>query len=217
VLQALLPSQYFFNIQPTSETMKNKFLGAVVIGAALCFANCQQPATPAPEAAKPSETPEKRGEYLVSVLGCDDCHTPKNMGPQGPAPDMSRRFMGHPADDPFKADDTMKKLVGEQFVAVFSPGMTAAVGPWGTSFAANLTPDDTGLGPWTEAQFIKALREGKSKGLDGTRPIMPPMPIPSYKHLSEDDLKAMYAYLRSVKPIKNVVPNIQLAPPPPAG
>ena len=171
--------------------------------------NCQQqPAekSAAAETAAPKEDPVKRGEYLVTVLGCDDCHTPKNMTPQGPAADMSRRFMGHPAEEPFAVDD-IKKAISERFVAVFSPGMTAAAGPWGISYAANITSDDTGIGTWTEAQFIKAIREGKSKGMDGTRPILPPMPIPSYRHLTDDDLKAMFAYLKTVNPVKNVVPN----------
>lgn len=174
-----------------------------------CFTSCQQQPAEKPattEAPAPKEDPAKRGEYLVTVLGCDDCHTPKNMTPQGPAPDMSRRFMGHPADEPFTTDDK-KKLIAEQHIAIFSPGMTAAAGPWGVSYAANLTPDDTGLGAWTEAQFIKALREGKSKGMDNTRPILPPMPIPSYRNLTDDDLKAIFAYLKTVNPVKNTVPN----------
>jgi hypothetical protein len=84
--------------------------------------------------------------------------------------------------------------------------MTAAAGPWGVSYAANITPDDTGMGAWTEAQFIKAIREGKSKGMEGTRPILPPMPWPLYRSMTDDDLKAVYAYLKTIKPIKNVVP-----------
>lgn len=189
--------------------MKTRLFPALCLLFAISWlTNCQQQPAEKPataEAQAPKEDPVKRGEYLVSVLGCDDCHTPKNMGPQGPAPDMSRRFMGHPADEPFAADD-LKKAISERFVAVFSPGMTAAAGPWGVSYAANITSDDTGIGTWTEAQFIKAIREGKSKGMDGTRPILPPMPIPSYRHLTDDDLKAIFAYLKTVNPVKNVVP-----------
>lgn len=170
------------------------------------MSNCQQQtAEPTAAPATTVTDPVKRGEYLVSILGCDDCHTPKNMTPQGPAPDMTRRFMGHPADEPFTTDDK-KQLVDEQHVAIFSAGMTAAAGPWGVSYAANITPDDTGMGAWTEAQFIKAIREGKSKGMEGTRPILPPMPWPLYRSMTDDDLKAVYAYLKTIKPIKNVVP-----------
>lgn len=174
----------------------------------LCLTNCQQQTAEKPavaETAVAKETPVQRGEYLSNILGCDDCHTPKNMTPQGPVPDMARRFMGHPADEPFEASD-LKKPISERFLAVFSPGMTAAAGPWGISYAANITPDDTGIGTWTEAQFIKAIREGKSKGMDGTRPILPPMPWPGYAKMTDDDLKALFAYMKTMKPIKNVVP-----------
>ncbi len=147
-----------------------------------------------------------RGEYLVNVLGCDDCHTPKTMTPQGPIPDMSRRFIGHPATEVFVLDDEKKSFIKKENVSIFSPGMTAAAGPWGLSYAANITSDVTGIGAWTEAQFIKALREGKTKGLDDTRPILPPMPWPSYRNLSDDDLKAVFAYLQALPPQRNVVP-----------
>jgi len=113
--------------------------------------------------------------------------------------------MGHPSAEAFSLADK-KELIAAQQVAVFSAGMTAAAGPWGVSFAANLTSDDTGIGVWSEAQFIKAMREGKSKGLDNTRPLLPPMPWPSYKNLNDDDLKAVFAFLKTVKPIENVVP-----------
>ena len=102
--------------------------------------------------------------------------------------------------------DDKKKLISEQHVAVFSPGLTAIAGEWGVSYAANLTPDDTGIGAWTESQFFKAIREGKSKGLDGTRPLLPPMPWQVYRNMTDEDLKSVFAYLKTVKPIKNVVP-----------
>lgn len=149
----------------------------------------------------------KRGEYLVNAVGCDDCHTPKIMTALGPEPDTSRRFMGHPAAEPFDSDEVMKGLVSRTHVGIFSSGFTATIGDWGVSYAANLTPDDTGIGAWTEEQFFKAIREGKSKGLDGTRPLLPPMPWTVYRNFSDDDLKSIFAYLKSVKPIQNVVPN----------
>jgi hypothetical protein len=83
---------------------------------------------------------------------------------------------------------------------------TAAVGPWGTSFAANLTPDQTGIGTWTEEQFIRAMKQGKWKGLENSRNLLPPMPWQGYSQLPEDDLKAIFAYLKSIKPIYNSVP-----------
>lgn len=148
----------------------------------------------------------KRGEYLVAISGCNDCHSPKIMTAQGPAPDPARLLSGHPADEALPAITDPKMIAPGQW-ALFNSGLTAAVGPWGTTFAANLTPDDTGLGNWTYAQFSKAIREGKSKGMEGTRPILPPMPWFNYANMTEDDLQAVFAYLKSIKPIKNAVPN----------
>lgn len=85
--------------------------------------------------------------------------------------------------------------------------LTAWVGPWGVTFSANLTPDPTGIGGWTEQQFIYALREGKFKGLPNSRPILPPMPWQSIGRMTDDELKAIFSYLKSIKPINNAVPN----------
>lgn len=185
------------------------FLALSLFAAIFWLSNCQQNAEKPQtvEANISKEAQVKRGEYLVSFAMCDDCHTPKVMTPEGPKFDMSRRFSGHRSDEPFDSDADKKKLVTEQHIAIFSPGLTAAVGPWGVSYAANLTPDDTGIGNWTEAQFMKAIREGKSKGMDGTRPLLPPMPWEVVRNMSDEDLKAVFAYLKSVKPVKNVVPN----------
>lgn len=145
----------------------------------------------------------KRGEYLVNVIGCDDCHTPKKLGPNGPEPDMDLRFSGHPSGmalASYKSSDIKSWLL-------FTHDLTAAVGPWGTSYSANLTSDDSGIGTWTEGQFIKALREGKLKGRDDTRPLLPPMPWPNFAKATDEDLKAMFAYFKSTKPIKNIVPS----------
>ena len=96
---------------------------------------------------------------------------------------------------------------------IVTADLTSWVGPWGTSYTANLTSDETGIGSWKEEQFIKALREGKLKGLDNTRPLLPPMPWQTYRFMRDEELKAVFAYLKSTKPIKNVVPQ----PLPPAG
>lgn len=148
----------------------------------------------------------KRGDYLVTVMVCDDCHTPKKMTPNGPEPDLTRRLSGHPANEVFLADDLKNKLIKDEQVAVFSAGLTAIAGSWGVSYAANLTPDETGTGNWTEANFFKAIREGKYKGMDGGRSLLPPMPWQQYRNLSDADLKAIFAYIKSLKPINNMVP-----------
>lgn len=157
-----------------------------------------------PETAVASDDLVTHGEYLVNTLGCDDCHSPKRMGPQGPEVIPELRLSGYQANNPLVEADTNTLKKGW---VLFSPDLTSAVGPWGRSFAANLTSDGTGIGNWKEEQFIKAIREGKYKGLDNSRPLMPPMPWFNYKHLSDKDLKSLFAYLKSTKPVNNLVPN----------
>lgn len=144
----------------------------------------------------------KRGGYLVQISGCSDCHTPLKMTDQGPAPDMDRFLSGHPAEVTLASFDP---AVGKDYV-LFNMTNTAAIGPWGTSYSANLTPDATGIGSWTEAQFSRALRQGKSKGMENGRPLLPPMPWMNYTNMTDEDLSAIFAYLQSIKPVKNLVP-----------
>lgn len=196
--------------------MKTILLSASLFAIGLVLFSCSQSeptSPPAAEAASQKPTPEeltKRGEYLVGIMGCDDCHSPKIMTDQGPAPDPERRLSGHPANEPLPAI-TDKRMIGPGQWALFNMGLTGAVGPWGTSFAANLTPHETGIGTWTLEQFTKALREGKLKGLDNGRMLLPPMPWVNYRHLTDDDLAAVFAFLKSLKPVDNVPP----APVPP--
>lgn len=147
----------------------------------------------------------KRGSYLVTITGCDDCHTPKKMGPMGPEPDMSLRFSGFRADIPMPAIDTN---IIKKGLILGNGDLTGWVGPWGASFAANISSDETGIGNWTEEQFKKAITEGKWKGIDGNRSLLPPMPWQNFSHLSDMDVKAIFAFLKSSKPIKNVEPVI---------
>ena len=84
---------------------------------------------------------------------------------------------------------------------------TAASGPWGTSFAANLTPHETGIGSWTYDQFELAMRHGKFKGMENSRTLLPPMPWQTYQNLTDQDTKAIFDYLKSVPAVANVVPN----------
>jgi mono/diheme cytochrome c family protein len=149
----------------------------------------------------------KRGQFLVQVGGCSDCHAPWKMGPNGPEPDLSRGLTGHPEG---LAMPPAPKLAGP-WLWVGGATNTAYAGPWGVSYASNLTPDnDTGIGRWREEDFIKALRTGKHAGVG--RPIMPPMPWTAYRHYPDADLKAMFAYLRAQPPVRNKVPDYQ--PPP---
>jgi hypothetical protein len=144
----------------------------------------------------------ERGKYLVAFGTCSDCHTPHKMGPQGPAPDMQRFMSGHPDNAKLPPPPG---LPAGPWVAV-TVGDTAWSGPWGISYSANLTPDrETGLGVWTEEMFLKAMRTGKHMGAG--RNILPPMPWEGLAKLTEEDLKSIYAYLRTIPPVRNQVPN----------
>lgn len=145
----------------------------------------------------------KWGEHLVTISGCNDCHTPKKMTPQGPVPDESLMLSGHPEKMP--APDVDRKEMESKGLIV-TQDLTAWVGPWGISYAANITPDATGIGSWQESNFITALREGKFKGMTSARNLLPPMPWQLFKEMSDDEIKAIFAYLKSIKPVKNIVP-----------
>ena len=159
------------------------------------------------------ESQVKWGEHLVTIGGCNDCHTPKKMGPNGPENDMSLMLSGHPAQQPPPAFDS-KEAAAKGLIVTQS--FTAWTGPWGTTYAVNLTSDSTGIGNWKEAQFVTALREKKWMGLDGTRPLMPPMSMMPATLMTEDELKAIFAYLKTTPAIKNVQPAAMLLPPPAA-
>lgn len=145
-----------------------------------------------------------RGEYLVNTIGCDDCHSPKRMGAHGPELIPELRFSGFQKDGKLPPAD--KKAVQNGW-ALFAPDLTAAVGPWGISYASNISSDSTGIGGWKEENFMRALREGKFKGLEGGRQLLPPMPWPNFRKLTDEDLKSIFAYLKSTKPVNNAVPN----------
>lgn len=150
-----------------------------------------------------SQDLQKRGEYLVTIMGCNDCHTPKIMTGQGPVPDGTRLLSGHPAGQILPEISSPEIL---RDYALFSNDLTATIGPWGTSFAANLTPDPSGLGNWSFENFERVFREGKFKGLENGRPILPPMPWQNLQNISDEDLNAIWIYLKSIPPVKNVVP-----------
>ncbi len=145
----------------------------------------------------------ERGKYLVNTIGCTDCHTPKMMTDNGPEPNPELFLSGHPSSEKLPPLDPSSV---KGYLA-FNMGLTAAVGPWGTSFAANLTPDNTGIGNWTEEQFLTSIKEGKYKGMMNSRTLLPPMPWQQYRMLTDDDLKSIFKYLETINPIENVVPS----------
>ena len=161
---------------------------------------------PASAAAAPAAAPASAnvggGGYLVVVMGCNDCHTPYKMGKNGLEPDMSRMLSGHPENLKMPPPPKLQEPWG----MVGAVTNTAWAGPWGISYTSNITPDqNTGIGIWTEDMFIKAMRTGKHMGT--SRTILPPMPWPWYGQMRDEELKAIFAYLKSIPPIHNRVPD----------
>lgn len=150
----------------------------------------------------------ERGQYLVTALACTDCHTPWVVGPQGPAPDETRLLSGHPEA---LVMPPAPRLAEGPWTTVVSGTNTAWAGPWGVSYTANLTPDEeTGLGRWSEEQFLETLRSARHLGRG--RPLLPPMPAQAIASLTDEDLRSVFAYLRSIPAVRNAVP----APLPPS-
>lgn len=197
--------------------MKNQFITVIaVITCIFLFNQCMQQ----PQASESEETLQIAqwdgfksqldwGEHIVTVSGCNDCHTPKKMTERGPVLDSALWLSGHPANMPYPDVDRIEM---ESKGYAVTQTLTSWVGPWGVSFAANLTSDATGIGNWQEEHFIIAIREGKFKGMRNGRDLLPPMPWDMFRHMTDDELKAVFAYLKSTKPVQNVVP----APIPPA-
>lgn len=149
-----------------------------------------------------------RGGYLVNIAGCGDCHTPKIMTAMGPVPDTTKLLSGH------RSDATSNEISTDAFAkgwVLFNNENTALATPDFISYSANITSDSTGIGLWSFQQFKTALTKGKWKGLENSRDLLPPMPWMNYREMSEEDLQAIYAYLKSTKPVKNVVPAPVLA------
>jgi mono/diheme cytochrome c family protein len=180
----------------TARMLTAALLALTALGSA-----CNPTPSASASTALSDEAKVARGKYLVTTTGCHDCHTPWKMGANGPEPDMSRQLSGHPADF---ALPPPPKLEGPWVMAAAATN-TAWSGPWGVSFTANLTSDvETGIGGWTAQNFVETIRNGRHLGRG--RPLLPPMPAPVYARMTDADLEAMFAYLRTVPAIKNPVP-----------
>jgi mono/diheme cytochrome c family protein len=192
-------------MNPVLISYRNVLLAAVLATAAASAAHAQA-ANDLDD--RPLTGKAARGRYIVTTSGCNDCHTPMKMGERGPELDLSRMLSGHPQD---LVMPPAPKLPEGPWLAAVAATNTAWSGPWGVSFTANLTPDrETGLGKWSLKNFKETIRSGRHLGRG--REILPPMPIPMYKHFTDEDLEAVYAYLQSLPPVRNKVP----APLPPA-
>ncbi len=157
-------------------TLRSALTAGVAGLLALAAMSAAKPAAPAaPAGAAARKALLERGEYLTTTMGCNDCHTP---GTLYGAPDFKRRLSG--------------SELGWR-------------GPWGVSFARNLTPDpETGLGYWSESEIVNALRTGVKN--DG-KTLLPPMPWQSLAILTDADAHAIAAYLMSLPPVKHAVPD----------
>lgn len=146
------------------------------------------------------------GKHIVTIAGCNDCHTPKKMGPEGPEDNLDLALSGSPSQMP--PINVNRKEIESKGLAVTNN--LEWIGPWGISYSANITSDSTtGIGNWTLEQFIRAFRTGKYGGAPGGRNLLPPMPWQGIGQMTDDELKAVYAYLESTKPIHNIVPQPQ--------
>ena len=150
--------------------MRNTFLIISLIAVSITFAviGCTSNASDKNNKSTKIDTVQQivKGEYLVTIAGCDDCHSPKRMGAHGPEIVPELRFSGYPSSRPFQKPDS--NAIKQGWV-LMGADLTSAVGPWGMSFAANISSDNTGIGAWKEGQFITALRKGKFKGLETGR------------------------------------------------
>jgi mono/diheme cytochrome c family protein len=178
------------------------WLGLAVLATISILAACSQ--QPREVSAITITQQIEQGKYLVTVGGCNDCHSPKIITAKGTAIDPTRLLSGHPAE--VQLPEIPRDILAPNgWGALTTPDMTAWAGPWGISFASNLTPDEvTGVGAWIESSFIAAMRNGRHLGTG--RPILPPMPWENLNQLSDEDLKAIFTYLKSLKPINNRVP-----------
>ena len=187
-----------------------KMLSFIAIGCLLIFllVRCNNPKSETATQPTPKEnfagfeSQIKWGEHLVTVSACHDCHTPKDYSKPGTGLDSTHLlsgYIGSPVPEVNKKDAQTKGW------AVTSD-LTSWVGSWGVAFAANLTSDSTGIGTWKEEQFMYAIRNGKYNGMASDRNLIPVMPWVMYRSMSDGELKAIFAYLKSTRPVKNAVP-----------
>lgn len=147
----------------------------------------------------------EKGQILTVEHGCVFCHSPKVTEEDDLIPDPDKLFSGHPSDK--KLPDIPSDIIGyDKWFGLYTTGFTAWGGPWGISYAANITPHkETGIGKWSEKDFINVIRLGIHSSFKRT--LMPPMPWNEINRLSDDDLEAIFKYLQTVKPIDNKVPD----------
>jgi mono/diheme cytochrome c family protein len=124
-------------------------------------------------AAPDQSTPVARGDYLVRMADCTDCHTPKEDGQPMPGMDFAGGFLMHE--------------------------------PTGDVFSHNITPAASGIGYYNDNSFVQAMRTGKV----GARRLHASMPWYFYGKMTDDDLRSMFAFLQTLKPVKHQLDNTE--------
>jgi mono/diheme cytochrome c family protein len=149
--------------------------GLVLVTLIITALSCAPASKPADQAVAAKEDPVARGKRLAWTSGCVDCHTPGSL---------------------YGVPDTTRLLSGSEL---------GWQGPWGVSFARNLTPDSTGLATWTEDDIVKAIRTGVRPN---NTQILPPMPWQDFARLTDEDANAIAAYLKTLPAVKHVMPAV---------
>ena len=147
---------------------------AIALAVVSCSAKVDTGDGSAVASAADTEATIEHGAYLTTIAGCHDCHTPGFL---------------------FGSPDFDRALSGSEL------GWS---GPWGTTYARNLTPDmETGLGSWSEDDIVHALQTGKRP--DGSE-LLPPMPWPDFAHMTPRDVRSVAKYLKSLPPVRHQSP-----------
>jgi mono/diheme cytochrome c family protein len=153
-------------------------------GAGVGFLQLRKPAMQQPRDIRIERTAERlaRGKYIFNLADCDGCHSPRDFS----------RFDG----------PVIESRRGSGTVMPPEMGLPGVVAP------PNITPDlETGIGKWTDGERVRAIREGVDR--DG-RALFPMMPYASFRHMSDEDVYSLVAYLDSLPPVRNVVPQTHL-------
>jgi mono/diheme cytochrome c family protein len=121
------------------------------------------------------------------------------------APSDQLKYGAHLADQAGCIDCHTAQVQGQNVPGMDFAGGFAFIGPWGNVASANITPDPSGISYYDQAVFLEVMHTGQVKA----RKLSPIMPVMIYNNLTDDDLKAVFAFLRTVKPVKHRIDNTE--------